>query len=99
MLTLAWIIAIIGQLADWYTTKRGLIDSPELGFKEKFSWMRWIVKKSGSKLELIFLALKLLFLAVLYYLSLPWWAIMLFGIIGLAAAYHNRTLIKKARAN
>jgi len=84
-------VFILGAAADFYTSKRVLVDST--GYKEANPIIRWLMEKEGKRTALA--AIKVIVFVLLLLIGVPWWMYAAGGIVYGAVAYRNYRLWQK----
>jgi len=95
ILGICWILAVLGQAFDWYTTKRGVLD---MGLGEANPVIRWIFKVSGDSADIVLAVLKIWLLVILAGYHAHPTIIATIGLLGLVAGFKNRRLIRALRS-
>jgi hypothetical protein len=93
MIWLGIIIYWLGAAADFYTSKRALVDSTR--FKEANPVVRWLFTKMGKRTALALI--KVLVFVVLLAIGAPWWLYAIGGVVYLIVGYMNYKLWQKRK--
>jgi hypothetical protein len=93
MIWLGIIIYWLGAAADFYTSKRALVDSTK--FKEGNRVIRWLFKKEGKRTVLA--GIKILVFVTLLAIGVPWWVFVMGGVVYLIVGYRNYKLWQKRK--